>query len=165
MATIAQIEKPLPEKTQENQPVQHKGDSISSPKARSPKAKPVQQNDIPAFEPSERLLAALPPKNAADAIDQPRVNAYEEGLNTMMPQYLDNQIEISKLMAITLATETGNGIQQRNYLPVTVIENGVKVFNFLGKGRVKVDKYYDTNGNLVAYKVKGDNVEWSRRVK
>lgn len=165
MAVVAQTDKPTPEKTQEDKPVQHKSDSIASPKARTPKAKPVQKNDIPTLEPNERLLAALPQKNAVDAIEQPRVNAYEEGLNTMMPQYLDNQIEISKLMALTSVEESGNLAQQRANLPVTVIENGVKVFNFLGKGRVKVDKFYDANGNLVAYKVKGDNVEWSRKVK
>jgi hypothetical protein len=30
---------------------------------------------------------------------------------------------------------------------------------------MSVDKYFDGDGNLVAYKVKGESVEWSRKVK
>jgi hypothetical protein len=144
-------------------PEKPKVDSISTPKIRQSKKLPTPVTEIPALEPGERLLASMPSKSAIDAIHQPYVNAYEEGLNTMMPQYLDNQIEINKLLALWAPDPMAE--MQKAYLPVKMVEGGVRFFNVLGLRKMSVDKYFDGDGNLVAYKVKGESVEWSRKVK
>jgi hypothetical protein len=113
----------------------------------------------PYIEPQEPLIVALPSKNALNTISQTYINGYEEGINVMMPQYLDNKIEMTRLYAMEPP------LQHHDNLSVKVLERGVKIFNILGINKVKLNKYYDEEGNIVAYKLKGDGLQWHQKVK
>jgi len=115
----------------------------------------------PLIEPSEQMLASMTPKNSMGVIETEELNAYEIGLNVMMPQYLDNQMEIARQYAYAEPATT----PRRDNLAVRIIEGSVRVFNLFGNNEVKLDKYYDEDGNIVAYKLKGESIQWNQKVK
>ncbi|WP_430816974.1 hypothetical protein [Carboxylicivirga sp. RSCT41] len=98
----------------------------------------------------------------SDAFDEHKINAYEHGLNVMMPQYMNNNLLRQELASIY------RQIEVEDYTPslsLALVESGVKVMNFLSKDPVKMQKYYNDNGEVVAYKVKGENLEVNRKIK
>lgn len=115
----------------------------------------------PFIEPAEQMLALMTPKNSIGTIENEELNAYEIGLNVMMPQYLDNQMEIARQFAYSEPTLT----PRCDNLAVRIIEGSVRVFNLFGNNEVKLDKYYDEDGNIVAYKLKGESIQWNQKVK
>jgi hypothetical protein len=115
----------------------------------------------PLIEPSEQMLASITPKNSMGVIETEQLNAYEIGLNVMMPQYLDNQMEMARLYAYSEPAPAPH----RDNLAVRIIEGSVRVFNLFGNNEVKMDKYYDEAGNIVAYKLKGESIQWNQKVK
>ncbi|MBK3516541.1 hypothetical protein [Carboxylicivirga marina] len=90
------------------------------------------------------------------------INAYEHGLNVMMPQYMTNNLLREELATIYRKIEDE---QTTPSLTLAVLESGVKVMNFLSKESVKMQKYYNDNGEVVAYKLQGDNLEVNRKIK
>ncbi len=84
------------------------------------------------------------------------INAYEHGLNVMIPQYMSNNILRRELAAIygQLEKEGTDSPKMMAFL-----EGGVKVLNFLSSGSVGMDKYYDKDGNIVGYRVAGSALE------
>lgn len=119
----------------------------------------------PYLEPAERQLAKLSSKGSHESLDPTTLNGYEKGLEVMMPLYLDNQIEIGKLMALLEEEQKAQVEPEKEGLMVKMVEGGVKLLNAAGRKDLKFDKYYDADGNFVAYKVKGDGLELSRKVK
>jgi len=92
------------------------------------------------------------------------INAYEYGLNVMMPQYMNNNLLKQELVAFYRKVED----EERNDsdgLSLALVENGVKLMNFFSKESVKMQKYYNADGKVVGYQVKGENVEVDHRVK
>ncbi|MFT3737136.1 MAG: hypothetical protein QM786_00080 [Breznakibacter sp.] len=119
----------------------------------------------PYLEPAERHLAMLNSKSTEGSLDPTSLNGYEKGLEMMMPLYLDNQIEISKLMALLEEENYTQEEPMREGLAVRAVEGGIKALNAIGFRGLKINKYYDADGNFVAYQIKGDGVELSRKIK
>ncbi len=90
------------------------------------------------------------------------INAYEHGLNVMMPQYMKNNLLRQELASIYRQIEVDDNTPS---LSLAIVEGGVKVMNFLSKESVKMQKYYNDNGEVVGYKVKGENLELNKKVK
>ena len=95
-----------------------------------------------------------------ERLDHKPINAFEYGLNVMMPQYLDNNLISQELASIYRKIETE---QESPSLSLALVESGVKVMNFLSKDEVKMEKYYNEDGKIVGYQVKGNNLEVNRR--
>lgn len=95
-------------------------------------------------------------------IDQHQsVNAYELALNVMMPQYLNNNI-LSREIEDMYVQLDDNIEPQKN---MAFVENGVKILNFFSKDEVRLNKYYNDQGQLVGYNVSGNNVNITRKSK
>jgi len=94
--------------------------------------------------------------------ETPPINAYEMGLNTMMPQYMSNNIRRQELDEIYKKIEAD---QQNPSLNIALVENGVKFVNWLSKDRLELQKQYDDEQNLVAYQLKGEKIQISRKAK
>ncbi len=90
------------------------------------------------------------------------INAYEHGLNVMIPQYMSNNLLRKELAAIYRRIEDE---QDMPPLSLALVERGVKVMNFISKESVKIEKYYNSDGKVVGYQLKGENMEVKRRVK
>ena len=110
------------------------------------------------LEPTQYLasIAAIQPLKTKP------LNAYEYGLNVMMPQYMSNNLLRKELAAIYRKIEDD---QESPTLSLALVESGVKVMNFFSKESVQMQKYYNADGKVVAYKVKGENLEVKRRAK
>ena len=108
---------------------------------------------------TKQYLASL---GHVESLKVKRINAYEHGLNVMMPQYMTNNLLRQELVAIYRKIEDD---QQAPTLSLALVERGVKVMNFLSKEGVKMEKYYNADGKVVAYQIKGENVELKRRAK
>lgn len=89
------------------------------------------------------------------------VNAFEQGLNVMMPQYMSNNILRREL------AEIYDRIEEESTPPknLALVESGVKVLNFFSKDAVSLDKYYDEQGNVVGYNLEGNGLNVQRRAK
>jgi hypothetical protein len=90
------------------------------------------------------------------------INAYEHGLNVMMPQYMNNNLLRQELANIYRQIEEEG---ETPGLSLAIVEGGVKVMNFLSKESVKMQKYYNSDGKVIGYHLKGDNLEVNHRVK
>ncbi len=90
------------------------------------------------------------------------INAFEHGLNVMMPQYMNNNLLSAELASIYQQIEQEG---ETSSLSLALVESGVKVMNFLSKEPVEMNKYYNADGKVVGYKLKGDNLEINHRVK
>lgn len=141
----------------------------ATPSHRPATKKAVEPAEIidPYLEPDERQLAMLDSRTASESIEPVTLNGFEKGLEVIMPLYLDNQLEIAKLMALMEEENKEKQVVEpvRESLSVTLVENGVKLANVFGIKSLKFNKYYDQEGNFVAYKIKGDGLQLSRRVK
>jgi hypothetical protein len=146
------LEKPLPDEKQPskdsllklaNDPMELKSNTI------------VEQNAKPK-------VAYLSSIGHVKPLQQHKINAYEHGLNVMMPQYMNNNLLREELASIYRKIEVEDNTPS---LSLALVEGGVKVMNFLSKESVKMQKYYNDNGEVVAYKVKGENLEVNRKLK
>jgi len=90
------------------------------------------------------------------------INAFEQGLNAMMPQYMSNNMRRQELAEIYKKIEAD---QQNPSLNIALVENGVKFVNWLSKDRLELQKQYDEDENLVAYQLKGEKIQISRKAK
>lgn len=108
---------------------------------------------------SAQYLASI---NQIKRFESAPINAYEHGLNVMMPQYMNNNLLRAELASIYQQIEQEEATPS---LSLALVEGGVKVMNFLSKESVKMNKYYNADGKVVGYKLKGDNLEVNRRVK
>lgn len=84
------------------------------------------------------------------------INAYEHGLNVMLPQYMSNNI-LRRELAVIYGQIESDGSDSPKML--ALLEGGAKVLNFLSNGTIGVDKYYDKNGNVTGYRVAGSTLE------
>lgn len=129
----------------------------------NPMDKPVKPIDTTGntFIPieNEQYLASI---NQIKNIGTKPINAYEYGLNVMMPQYMNNNLLRSELASIYQQIEQED---ENPSLSLALVEGGVKVMNLLSKEPMKMNKYYNADGKVVGYQVKSENIEVNRRVK
>ncbi len=90
------------------------------------------------------------------------INAYEHGLNVMMPQYMSNNILRRELAEIYRRLDDEKINPPKN---LALVENGVKVLNFFSKDALSLNKYYDNDGNVVGYHLEGSGLELKRKAR
>ena len=149
------IEKKVPENEQNTSE-----DSIKNNVLIPIKTNKKKQSVEPLIELDEPLMALMQKKDIDHAIEQVKINGYEAALNEMMPLYLDNQIKIKQLEDLMAETEYINH-KDKN---LTLLEKGIQLTNIFTRNKLKLNKYYDENGNLIAYKLKGEGLEWTKKV-
>lgn len=111
-------------------------------------------------------LEPLVSKTSVVLLPQPALNAYEIGLNVMMPQFLDNLVDQGEWLTVLQEGEKVAPEQPlRENFSVRMVEEGVKLVNVIGGDRLRFSKAYDNEGNIVAYQIKTDGIEWSRQIK
>ncbi len=129
----------------------------------NPMAQPVKPVDstanIKTTEMSQQYLATI---GQIKNMEHKPINAYEYGLNVMMPQYMNNNLLRAELASIYKQIEEKD---ESASLSLALVESGVKVMNFLSKDQVEMSKYYNADGKVVGYQLKGENIEVNRRVK
>lgn len=125
-----------------------------------PKIKVVPEDDKAKVMPEmpQPLIAQGLPAIAKDN----KLNAYEHGLNVMMPQYMSNNILRRELAEIYRQWDTEEHNPPRT---LALVESGVKVLNFFSKDAVSLNRYYDVDGNVVGYRVEGTGLEVQRKTR
>jgi hypothetical protein len=64
-----------------------------------------------------------------------------------------------------IAGLVGNALPDRDRDKKSLIEFTVDGYNFIADRDVEVEKQLDENGNVIAYNVKGDNINFTRKIK
>nr|WP_321453932.1 hypothetical protein [uncultured Carboxylicivirga sp.] len=108
----------------------------------------------------ETTLNNLVALNQIRITNSDSINGYEYALNVMMPQYMSNNILSRQLADIYKKIEEDNEIPAKN---LALVEGGVRFLNFFSKDAVSLDKYYDEEGNLIGYNLKGNALTVRRR--
>jgi hypothetical protein len=124
--------------------------------------KPDNKNNSiePLIELSEPLLAYINPKGNKGLFEVPIINAYETGLNELMPLYLDNQLKMQQLEDLFAENATSKSKSPN----LALLEGSIRLNNLIAKNKIDLKKYYDKNGNMIAYKVKGEGLNWTKKV-
>jgi len=113
---------------------------------------------------SENLLARMNPKGITPLQTQ-SVNAYEVGLNSIMPlmikQQLTEQQFYAQLKKQELQSESDALSRKANKMA-----NRAKVINFLSGNETTIKKYINKEGQLIAYEVESEGgMSFIRKVK
>jgi hypothetical protein len=137
------------------------GTPAQRPKTEIKKSAPSSIKHIDAYiSHEEPLLAALESKGV-DEFYVREINAYETALGTIIPLYLESQANTRELYALYNTNQDETSPKRIPFL----VEGGVKLMNVFGGERVKLNRFYDANGNLVAYELKSGLLEVERKVK
>ncbi len=111
-------------------------------------------------EPIEPIFAKSPQIETTGL----KLNAYELGLNAMMPLVIAHNLEEQE--KYYLAMERQIQIEsERLSKSAWAISSGVKVINFLSGSKAKVKKFVNENGDMVAYQLKSETISVSRKIK
>ncbi|MBN2519865.1 MAG: hypothetical protein JXB17_05115 [Bacteroidales bacterium] len=128
-------------------------------KTNEKKAHPIN----PYIELDEPLLAKIECSTVDHILEPPIVNGYEIALNEIMNVYIDNQIKMSDLCELS-----DKNIEVKKPLNLTgfkLIEGSVRITNLFMRKKIKLNKYFDDQGKMIAYKLKGEGLEWTKRLK
>lgn len=92
------------------------------------------------------------------------INAYELGLNAMMPLMIANNLADKKDSQLAMQSRISQQSEQltRN---ARVVTGSIKVLNFLAGNETKVNKVLNQDGQMVAYQVESDNISIRQRIK
>jgi hypothetical protein len=132
----------------EKKPVSEKGNS---------NANRLPQN-VPD-KPDSNIHLALANRGVDNVIQPVKVNGYEAALNELMPLYLKSLKE-KEFEANLAAQPTGNDSRQHELLA-----NGIKVFNWLSREKIELNRRYDDAGNVVSYHLEASNLEFNHKVR
>ena len=93
-----------------------------------------------------------------------KVNAYELGLNAMMPIIIANNISESEEEYLAMQSQVE---EESNRLSrsAKAFASGVKVINFLSGNETKMKKILNQDGQMVAYQLESDNISIRQRIK
>lgn len=113
---------------------------------------------------TEKLLARMSPKGIIPLQTQ-AVNAYEIGLNSIMPLMIKQQLTekqfYAQLKKNEMQTESEALSRKANKMA-----NRAKVINFLSGNETTIKKYINKEGQLIAYEVESDGgMSFIRKVK
>lgn len=92
------------------------------------------------------------------------INAYELGLNAMMPIVIANNladIKDERLVWHSQLTEQSEQLNRK----ARVVTGSIKFINFLAGNETKVNKVLNQDGQLVAYQVESDNISIRQRIR
>ncbi|MCW3807026.1 anti-sigma factor family protein [Plebeiibacterium marinum] len=92
------------------------------------------------------------------------LNAYEIGLNSMMPIVISNNLRQTEEDLIALENHVSLESQKLSR-SAKVVNSGIKFINYLSGNPTTVKKYLNENGEMVAYQLESDNISLSRKIK
>ncbi|WP_430935510.1 hypothetical protein [Saccharicrinis sp. 156] len=104
------------------------------------------------------------PKREVYPLKTEKVNAYELGLNAMMPIVIANNLLEREQNYLAMQSEVKEE-SQRLSRSAKAIASGVKVINFLSGNETKMKKVLNQDGVMVAYEVESDNISIRQRIK
>ncbi|TLX76995.1 hypothetical protein E9993_04735 [Labilibacter sediminis] len=121
-------------------------------------------NTTPQQQLKREFIAPITTQPELTTLKVERINAYEAGLNAMMPIMIARSQEERMLEEENTKTR-----MQKESLRLSrssrALASGVKVLNFISGNDTQVKKYLNQDGELVAYKLESDNISISRKVK
>ncbi len=119
------------------------------------------KSEITSFRKTDTLnLKPLHIKNA-EPIHISSINAYEVGLNHMMPIIIANNIEQSMQDNLAMNSQIEEQSQRLSRSSRAIL-GGLKVINFLSGNETTMKKFLNEDGQMVAYQLESDNI-WLRQ--
>ncbi len=110
---------------------------------------------------SMNLIAYSAPLNK---IQTTKVNAYEVGLNVMMPILIENKLQ-SKEENETAVKEYISKESERLRRSAKAISGGMKVLGFLSGNNPTFNKVLNEEGEMVAFKMESKSISVSKKIK
>ncbi len=93
-----------------------------------------------------------------------KVNAFEVGLNNMMPLLISNSLQNKKEQEMAMKTYISKE-SQRLERQARFISKGAKVLNFLSGNNTTIHRITNDEGELIAYQVESDNLSVRKKIK
>ena len=111
----------------------------------------------PAEETTRQTMEPLKPRRVE--IQQPgkKINAYEMGVNHMMPIYVALLQNEKAVKAEPLVAEAPRNI--------SLLEGGIKMLNALSGSDIRLNKELDNTGKVVAYSLQTENTIFNKQVR
>ncbi len=92
------------------------------------------------------------------------LNAYEIGLNEMMPIIIANNLEEAKENELAMENHVQSESQKLSR-SVKALGTGIRFINYISGSPTSVKKYINEDGEMVAYQLESDNISFSRKIK
>lgn len=138
-------------------------DSVRSVKNEPEKTHTGPKMVEPLLELKEPMIAINSSFKNDNIFEVETINGYENGLNVMMPLYLSIQMELQNRETEYAINEIKTATEKKQ-MGLKLVENGVRLANLFKQKKMTIDKYYDNEGNLIAYKLKGEGLEWTNKI-
>ncbi len=102
-------------------------------------------------------MAPLKPRRVINLQPAKKINAYELGVNHMMPLYVALLQNEKKASPETLIAEAPRNL--------SLLEGGIKVLNALSGSDIRLNKELDNSGKVVAYSLQTENAIFNKQVR
>lgn len=126
--------------------------------------KPVDNVFIEDKQEDRLMLKPLISKNTNGVLKTKKINAYEAGLNVMMPLIIAYNIKQVEERNLAMQSHVKNE-SERLSKSVRALVNGMRVINFISGNETHIKKYINESGEMVAYHVESSNISISRKIK
>ncbi|MCW3789261.1 anti-sigma factor family protein [Plebeiibacterium sediminum] len=92
------------------------------------------------------------------------LNAYEIGLNAMMPIMIANNLRQTEVNELAMENHVQSESQKLSR-SVNALGTGIRFINYLSGNPTTIKKYINEDGEMVAYQLESDNISFSRKIK
>ncbi len=92
------------------------------------------------------------------------LNAYEIGLNAMMPIMIANNLRQAEVNELAMENHVQTESQKLSR-SVKALGTGIRFINYLSGNPTTIKKYVNEDGEMVAYQLESDNISYSRKIK
>ncbi len=126
------------------------------------KGEPAMSNIVKSEE--DILVKALVSKGYDNILKNKEINAFEKGLNVMMPFVIAHNLKQTEKQQLALQNHVQRE-SQRLSRSARALSSGVKVINFLSGSTATVKTYLNEDGEMVAYQIDSENIQVSQKIK
>ncbi len=112
----------------------------------------------------EEIIEPIAGKQIDFKISNKPLNAYEIGLNEMMPLVIANNLEEAKENELAMENYVQTESQKLSR-SVKALGTGIRFINYISGNPSTVKKYVNKDGEMVAYQLESDNISFSRKIK
>jgi hypothetical protein len=113
---------------------------------------------------ADNIIKPLVSKECDNIMTYKEINAYETGLNVMMPFVIAHNLKQVEKKQLALESHVQRE-SQRLSRSVRALSSGVKVINFLSGSSATVKTYVNEDGEMVAYQIDAENIQVSQKIK
>ncbi len=92
------------------------------------------------------------------------LNAYEIGLNAMMPIMIANNLRQTEVNELAMENHV-QAESQKLSRSVKALGTGIRFINYISGNPSTVKKYINEDGEMVAYQLESENISFSRKIK